>query len=78
MCISATSAKMCIRDSSVINGLGSAVAEVLVQNTPVPMEMVGVQDEFGEVGDEAYLKERFGLTAANIVAKAKAVLARKK
>lgn len=42
------------------------------------MEMVGVQDEFGEVGDEAYLKERFGLTAANIVAKAKAVLARKK
>ena len=73
-----TGAIVTCENHSVINGLGSAVAEVLVQNTPVPMEMVGVQDEFGEVGDEAYLKERFGLTAANIVAKAKAVLARKK
>ena len=42
------------------------------------MEMVGVKDQFGEVGDEAYLKERFGLTAANIVEKAKTGLARKK
>ena len=73
-----TGAIVTCENHSVINGLGSAVAEVLVQNTPVPMEMVGVRDEFGEVGDEAYLKERFGLTAANIVAKAKAVLARKK
>ena len=72
-----TGAIVTCENHSVINGLGSAVAEVLVQNTPVPMEMVGVRDEFGEVGDEAYLKERFGLTAANIVAKAKAVLARK-
>ena len=73
-----TGAIVTCENHSVINGLGSAVAEALVQNTPVPMEMVGVQDEFGEVGDEAYLKERFGLTAANIVAKAKAVLVRKK
>lgn len=73
-----TGAIVTCENHSVINGLGSAVAEVLVQNTPVPMEMVGVRDEFGKVGDEAYLKERFGLTAANIVEKAKAVLARKK
>ena len=56
-----TGAIVTCENHSVINGLGSAVAEVLVQNTPVPMEMVGVKDEFGEVGDEAYLKERFGL-----------------
>ena len=73
-----TGAIVTCENHSVINGLGSAVAEVLVQNTPVPMEMVGVKDQFGEVGDEAYLKERFGLTAANIVEKAKAALARKK
>ena len=51
---------------------------VVIQNSPVPMEMVGVRDEFGEVGTEGYLKERFGLTAAVIAEKARAVLARKK
>ena len=51
---------------------------MLVQGGPVPMEMVGVRDEFGEVGTEGYLKERFGLTAAVIAEKARAVLARKK
>jgi len=62
---------------NVINGLGSAVAEVLVKNKPVPMEMVGVQDEFGEVGPVSYLRERFGLTSENIAAAVEKVLARK-
>ena len=62
---------------NVINGLGSAVAEVLVKNKPVPMEMVGVQDEFGEVGPVDYLRERFGLTAENIAAACEKVLTRK-
>ncbi|MGI6072595.1 MAG: transketolase family protein [Lachnospiraceae bacterium] len=62
---------------NIINGLGSAVAEVLVKNKPVPMEMVGVQDEFGEVGPVSYLRERFGLTDANIVQACKKVLLRK-
>ena len=60
-----------------INGLGSAVAEVLVESIPVPMERVGVQDEFGEVGPQDYLMERFGLTAETIVKKAKKAVARK-
>ena len=62
---------------NVINGLGSAVAEVLVQNRPVPMEMVGVKDEFGEVGPVDYLRERFGLTAEAIAAAARRAVARK-
>ena len=73
-----TGAIVTCENHSVINGLGSAVAEVLVQSTLVPMELVGVQDQFGEVGDEAYLKKRFGLTAEVIAEKAKKAIARKK
>lgn len=62
---------------NVINGLGSAVASALALGCPVPMEMVGVNDQFGEVGQVSYLAERFGLTAQEIEAKVKKVLARK-
>jgi transketolase len=61
----------------VRNGLGSAVAEVVVENLPVPMSRVGVQDLFGEVGDLEYLKERYGMTARNIAAQAIALIKRK-
>ncbi len=72
-----TGAIVTCENHNVINGLGSAVAEVLVKNKPVPMEMVGVQDEFGEVGPVNYLRERFGLTDVSIVEAAKKVIARK-
>lgn len=62
---------------NVINGLGSAVAEVLAENCPVPMERVGVMDEFGEVGSVDYLKQRFGITAQEIARKAKLAAGRK-
>ena len=63
---------------NVIGGLGSAVADVLVRSFPVPVEMVGVQDEFGEVGPQDYLQTRFGLTHERIVESAHAAIARKK
>ena len=53
------------------------MAEVLVENTPVPMARVGVNDSFGESGLPDQLLEKYGLTAAHIVEKAKAVIARK-
>ncbi|PKO13307.1 MAG: transketolase [Chloroflexi bacterium HGW-Chloroflexi-10] len=62
----------------VINGLGSAVAEVLVEEIPAPMSRVGVKEMFGEVGTVDYLKERFGLTAAVICAQAEQLLEKKK
>ena len=65
-------------EHNVIGGLGSAVAHCLAMNCPTPMEMVGVQDIFGEVGTEDYLRNRFDLTAAEIVKKAKAAIAKKK
>lgn len=58
-------------------GLGSAVANVVIQNSPVPMEMVGVEDRFGQVGAESFLREEYGLTAAHIVEAAKKAISRK-
>ncbi len=63
---------------NVIGGLGSAVAEVLAENCPVPMERVGVADEFGEVGSVEYLLERFKITPEEIGRKAKIAIERKK
>ena len=77
-CAKETGAIVTCENHNVINGLGSAVAEVLVQNLPVPMRMVGVKDEFGQVGKNAYLSEVYHLTAQDIVENAKAVLAQKR
>jgi transketolase len=72
-----TKAVITAENHNIINGLGSAVAEVLSENCPVPMERVGVLDHFGEVGKKDFLMEKFGLKAKNIVAAAHRVLARK-
>lgn len=48
-------------------GLGSRVAQVVVQNHPVPMEFVGMKDTYAESGTPAQLFERYGLTAKAIV-----------
>jgi len=58
-------------------GFGSAIAEVVVRNCPVPMEFVGVDDRFGESGEPADLIAKFGLKDVNIVEAVKKVLARK-
>lgn len=63
---------------NVIGGLGSAVAEVISENAPVPMKRVGVKDRFGEVGTEKYLSEIMGLTVDDIVNAAEEVIAKKK
>ena len=73
-----TGAIVTAENHNILNGLGSAVAEVLVENIPIPMERVGVQDQFGEVGPTDYLAEHFELTADHITAKVLHVLKRKK
>ena len=62
----------------MIGGLGSAVAEALVENCPVPMERIGAKDRFGEVGSFDYLKGAFRMGAADIAEAVRSVLARKK
>jgi transketolase len=54
-------------EHSIIGGLGSAVAEKIVQNKPVPMRLIGIQDCFGESGDAEDLMCKFGLTTDTIV-----------
>ncbi|WP_290791578.1 transketolase family protein [Flavihumibacter sp. UBA7668] len=58
-------------------GLGDAVCQLLSRNKPAPVEMVGVNNSFGESGTPAQLMEKYGLNAAAIVEKVKAVLKRK-
>ncbi len=53
-------------EHNVMGGMGSAVAEILGEQCPVPMRRVGVMDTFGESGEAGELLRKYGLTAANI------------
>ncbi len=64
-------------DHSVIGGLGGAISEWLSTNKPVPLEMVGVMDRFGESGDTAELMEELGLTSEAICQAARKSINRK-
>ena len=72
-----TGAIVTAEEHNVIGGLGSAVAEVLVENAPVPMQRVGTQDVFGRSGKPYPLLEMYGLDAKTIAEKAKAAIAMK-
>ena len=69
-----TKAIVTAEEHSVIGGLGSAVAEVVVKNAPVKMAMVGQHDTYGESGKPDELRKKYGMTAADIVAAVKSVL----
>jgi len=65
-------------DHSIIGGLGSAVAEVLIENDLVPMERVGIKDKFGQSGKAWELLEHYHLTPEAIAAAARRVIERKR
>lgn len=67
-----------VEDHQVAGGLGSAVAEVLAENLPVPIEFVGMQDHFGESGTPEQLYKKYHLTAGHITQSIRHVLRRKK
>ncbi len=64
-------------EHQVAGGLGSAVAEYLTQTYPVPIEMVGIEDSFGESGQPQELMTKYGLNADTIIKKVIEVLRRK-
>ncbi|MHB8711384.1 MAG: transketolase family protein [Trichloromonadaceae bacterium] len=72
-----TGAIVTAEDHNVFGGMGSAVAEFLVENYPVPMSFVGVRDRFGKSGEPEELAQLFGLTASDILKAAKDVIQRK-
>ena len=74
-CAAETGAIVTAEEHNIIGGLGSAVAEVLVESgKPIPMLRVGVEDTFGRSGPALELLDLYGLTAPHIVNKVKAVL----
>ena len=72
-----TGAIITAEEHQIFCGFGSAVAEVVVNHCPVPMEFIGIGDSFGESGKPDELMEKYGLKASSIVNKAMGLLLRK-
>ncbi len=73
-----TGAIVTAEEHSIIGGLAGAVAEVIVEKKPVPMERVGIKDTFTESGQYNELLEKYGMDIKNIIDAAKKVMKRKK
>jgi len=73
-----TGAVVTAEEHQLAGGMGSAVAEVLAQECPVPIEMVGVKDTFGESGQPWELMRKYHLMDADIIKAVKRVLRRKR
>ncbi len=73
-----TGAIVTAEEHSVIGGLGSAVAEVISEQCPVPLKRIGLNDCFGISGDSEILLTHYGLTAEAIVKAVKEIIARKR
>jgi len=72
-----TGAIVTAENHNVVGGLYSAVSEAVAAIKPVPIERVGIEDRFGQVGSESYLRQVYGLTAEHIVKCAHMAIARK-
>lgn len=72
-----TGAVLTVEEHTIYGGMGSAVAEVLVETVPVPMKIMGIKGVFGVSGEPDELYEHFGLTQKHIVKEAEALLKRK-
>ncbi|MDO8548182.1 MAG: transketolase C-terminal domain-containing protein [bacterium] len=67
-----------VEEHQIAGGMGSAIAELLAAECPVPIEFIGVCDQFGQSGEPKELIEHYGLGVSHIVAAVKKVLTRKK
>ena len=72
-----TGAIVTAENNIFFGGLGSAVAEVLVENNPIPMKRIGVRDTFAESGPYLDLLDKYGLSARHIEAAVEEVIERK-
>ena len=76
--ISKTRCVVTAEEHMMNGGMGDSIAQLLVRDNPLPMEMVAVNDQFGQSGKPEELMEKYGLEAANIVKAAQKVISRKK
>ena len=72
-----TGAVVTAESHQILGGMGSAVAEVLAQNHPVPQELIGVHDDFGQSGTPEELLAHYKIDTPSIVAAAKKAISRK-
>ena len=72
-----TGAIVTVEDSSILGGLGSAVAEVVAESHPIPIRMIGVRDRFGQTGNMNELASEYKMSRADIVKAAKEVVTKK-
>ena len=77
-CAKETGALVTVEEHSIVGGLGGAVAEVVVENCPVPQLRVGIRDVFGESGKPEELLVKYGLTAKEIAEAGRQVMKLKK
>ena len=75
--VTKTGCAVSAEEHNYLGGLGESIASVLARKNPKPLEIVAVQDSFGESGMPDQLMKKYGLTASNIVAAAEKALARK-
>jgi transketolase len=76
-CAAETGAVVTAENHNIVGGLFAAVSEAVAATHPVPIEPVGVNDRFGQVGTEDFLRAEYGLTAENVAAAARRAVARK-
>ncbi len=72
-----TGAIVTVEDNQINGGLGSAVAEVLGENLPVPLKRIGIKDTFAESGQYRLLLDKYGMSPAHIAGAALSVIERK-
>jgi transketolase len=75
--IEKTGCALSAEEHSIFGGLGDSIAQCLVRNKPVPMEMVGVKDSFGESGKPLELLAKYGLDTSDIIKAAISAMNRK-
>jgi len=73
----AAGAALTVEEHQIAGGMGSAIAELLAANYPIPIEFIGVHDMFGQSGNPDELIEHYGMGISHIVEAAKKVIGRK-
>ncbi len=76
--IQKTGCAVTAEEHNVIGGLGDSIAQVAAKECPIPIEMIGTQDTFGESGKPTELLKKYGLDTEFIVAAAEKAILRKK
>lgn len=77
-CAEETGAIVTVEEHTILGGLGGAVAEVVSESKPVPVQRIGLKDTFAETGPYADLLNKYGMSVADIVAAAKKAIQLKK